>query len=113
MMTGCGPARHGVFDHRYFDAAAGRMKVNHAGRVRVPTFWHQLSDAGRSVVSLNVPVTYPPLDVRGHRRLGDGRPPPRRRALGRTPRSPRGSRPRCPATTSATFWKRRPATSPR
>ncbi|MFO0888397.1 MAG: alkaline phosphatase family protein [Isosphaeraceae bacterium] len=29
MMTGCNPHRHGVFDHRYFDAAAGRMKVNH------------------------------------------------------------------------------------
>jgi len=65
MMTGCSPARHGVFDHRYYDAQAGRMKVNHAGRVRVPTVWHQLSAAGRSVVSLNLPVTYPPLDVRG------------------------------------------------
>jgi len=65
MMTGCGPARHGVFDHRYYDVAAGRLKVNHARRVRVPTFWHQLSDAGRSVVSLNLPVTYPPLAVRG------------------------------------------------
>ncbi len=65
MMTGCGPARHGVFDHRYYDAAAGRLKVNHAQRVRVPTFWHQLSDSGRSVISLNLPVTYPPLSVRG------------------------------------------------
>jgi predicted AlkP superfamily phosphohydrolase/phosphomutase len=41
------------------------MKVNHSGRVRVPTFWHQISQAGRPVVSLNVPATYPPLDVRG------------------------------------------------
>ncbi|MGE5755482.1 MAG: alkaline phosphatase family protein [Planctomycetaceae bacterium] len=65
MMTGCGPARHGIFDHRYFDAAAGQMRVNHAARVRVPTFWHLLSQAGRSVVSLNVPATYPPLGVRG------------------------------------------------
>ena len=65
MMTGCGPARHGVFDHRYFDMNAGRMRVNHSGRVRVPTFWSLLSDAGRTVVSLNVPVTYPPLPVRG------------------------------------------------
>ncbi len=65
MMTGCDPARHGVFDHRYLDAAAGRLKVNHSRRVRVPTFWHGLSDAGRSVVSLNLPVTYPPLPVRG------------------------------------------------
>ena len=41
------------------------MKVNHSARLRVPTVWHQLSAAGRAVVSLNLPVTYPPLDVRG------------------------------------------------
>jgi predicted AlkP superfamily phosphohydrolase/phosphomutase len=65
MMTGCGPVRHGVFDHRYYDAAAGQMKVNHSGRIRVPTFWHLLSQAGRSVVCLNLPSTHPPLQVRG------------------------------------------------
>lgn len=65
MMTGCGPSRHGVFDHRYFDIGAGRMRVNHAGRVRVPTFWSLLSSAGHTVVSLNVPVTYPPQPVKG------------------------------------------------
>jgi predicted AlkP superfamily phosphohydrolase/phosphomutase len=65
MMTGCGPARHGVFDHRYYDAAEGRMKVNHSGRIRVPTLWHLLSSTGRSIVSLNLPGLYPPLKVRG------------------------------------------------
>jgi predicted AlkP superfamily phosphohydrolase/phosphomutase len=65
MMTGCAPARHGVFDHRYYDAPTRQMKVNHSGRRRVPTFWHALSDAGRTVVSLNTPGTYPPLKVRG------------------------------------------------
>ena len=65
FMTGVSPGKHGVFDHRHYDAQAGRMKVNHSGRVRVPTFWHMLSDSGLPVVSLNVPVTYPPLDVNG------------------------------------------------
>src|SRR5215831_9315096 len=65
MMTGCGPARHGVFDHRYYDAAEGRMKVNHSGRIRVPTVWHLLAGTGRSIVCLNVPGLYPPLKVRG------------------------------------------------
>jgi predicted AlkP superfamily phosphohydrolase/phosphomutase len=65
MMTGCGPARHGVFDHRYYDAAEGRMKVNHSGRIRVPTVWHLVSGAGRSVISLNLPGLYPPIKVRG------------------------------------------------
>jgi predicted AlkP superfamily phosphohydrolase/phosphomutase len=65
MMTGCGPARHGVFDHRYYDAAEGRMKVNHSGRIRVPTVWHLLAATGRSIIALNLPGLYPPLKVRG------------------------------------------------
>jgi predicted AlkP superfamily phosphohydrolase/phosphomutase len=65
MQTGCGPARHGVFDHRYYDSRANRMKVNHSRRVKVPTVWHQLSEAGHTIVSLNLPVTYPPIQVRG------------------------------------------------
>jgi predicted AlkP superfamily phosphohydrolase/phosphomutase len=65
MMTGCAPARHGVFDHRYYDAAEGRMKVNHSGRIRVPTLWHLLAATGRSVVCLNLPGLYPPLKLRG------------------------------------------------
>jgi predicted AlkP superfamily phosphohydrolase/phosphomutase len=66
MQTGCGPARHGIFDHRYYDAASGRMKVNHAARIRVPTTWQILSEAGRSIISLNLPGTFPaPAGVRG------------------------------------------------
>jgi len=65
MMTGCGPARHGVFDHRYYDAAEGRMKVNHSGRIRVPTLWHMLTGLGHSIICLNLPGLYPPLAVKG------------------------------------------------
>jgi predicted AlkP superfamily phosphohydrolase/phosphomutase len=65
LMTGAGPAHHGIFDHRWFDSASGQMRVNHSGRRRIPTFWHLLSDAGKQVVSLNVPGTFPPLPVNG------------------------------------------------
>lgn len=65
MMTGCNPPRHGVFDHRYYDAASGRMRVNHSGRIRVPTLWHELHRAGRTAICLNLPGLYPPLSQRG------------------------------------------------
>ncbi len=65
LSTGCTPASHGVFDHRYYDAAVDRMKVNHSGRVRVPTIWRILSDAGRRVACLNVPGLFPPPAVDG------------------------------------------------
>lgn len=66
MQTGCSPVRHGIFDHRYYDANSGRMKVNHAERIRVPTLWRLLSQSGRSVISLNLPGTFPaPSGIRG------------------------------------------------
>ncbi len=65
MMTGCSPSRHGIFDHRYYDASSDRMKVNNASRVRVPTVWHQVSRRQGPIVCLNLPMTYPPLDVPG------------------------------------------------
>ena len=102
MMTGCGPARHGVFDHRYYDAVEGRMKVNHSGRIRVPTLWHLLAASGRSIVCLNVPGLYPPLEGAGDRRLGHGRAASRRRPCRRPRSSPPAARPRRPATPWAT-----------
>src|SRR4051812_16185187 len=107
MMTGCGPARHGVFDHRYLDADAGRMKVNHSARVRVPTFWHLLSQAGRSVVSLNVPATYPPLDVRGV--VVSGMDAPHLdAALSGAPEFARRLRAEVPNYSLRYFWRRAP-----
>ncbi|MEW4570160.1 alkaline phosphatase family protein [Tautonia sp. JC769] len=65
MQTGCDPADHGIFDHRYFDPSSNMMRVNHSGRFRVPTLWQLLDRAGRSVISLNLPGTYPAPKVRG------------------------------------------------
>ncbi len=109
VMTGCGPARHGVFDHRYYDTAAGQMKVNHSGRVRVPTFWHVISQAGRPVVSLNVPATYPPLDVRGV--VVSGMDAPHLdAALSARPSSPAGFAPRSHGIVSGTSGSAHPVT---
>jgi predicted AlkP superfamily phosphohydrolase/phosphomutase len=107
MMTGCGPARHGVFDHRYFDIGANRMRVNHAGRVRVPTFWNLLSQAGRTVVSLNVPVTYPPSPVRGVMVSGIDAPH-LEAALSASPEFARRVRAEAPEYHIRALWKRPP-----
>lgn len=109
MMTGCEPARHGVFDHRYFDAAAERMKVNHSGRCRVPTFWHSLSRAGRSVACLNVPGTFPPLDVRGLCVSGMDAPNLEAATSG-CPEFARVLRAKAPDYSLRYFWKRPPET---
>jgi predicted AlkP superfamily phosphohydrolase/phosphomutase len=109
MMTGCNPHRHGVFDHRYFDAAAGRMKVNHSGRIRVPTVWQLLSDAGRPVVCLNLPGLFPPPRLRGVIVAGMDAPH-LEGALQAYPEFGRQLRAEVPAYSLRYFWKRVPET---
>lgn len=65
FSTGCTPADHGVHEFYYIERHDRTIRSNHAGRVRVPTFWQSLSAAGREVVSLNLPMTYPPPRVKG------------------------------------------------
>ena len=65
LQTGCDPAIHGIFDHRYLDLRAGLMRVGHSGRLRVPTLWQLLDHHGKTVISLNLPGTYPAPKVRG------------------------------------------------
>ncbi len=109
MMTGCNPARHGIFDHRYYHAESRQMKVNHSGRCRVPTFWHLLSDAGRSVVSLNLPGTYPPLKVRGV--IVSGMDAPHiHAAISGCPEFGKKLRAEVPGYTLRYFWKSVPQT---
>lgn len=65
FSTGCTPPVHGVHEFYYVESADRTVRPNHAGRVRVPTLWQILSAEGREVVSLNLPMTYPPPSVRG------------------------------------------------
>ena len=109
LMTGCGPARHGIFDHRYYDLESDQMKVNHSARFRVPTFWNILSDSGRSVVSMNVPGTFPPLKVRGV--VVSGMDAPHlEAALSGYPEFASGLKANVPDYTLKYFWKNAPKT---
>ena len=109
MMTGCGPARHGVFDHRYYDAAEGRMKVNHSGRIRVPTVWHLLSER-RALDRLaeSAGACIPPIKVKGIVVSGMDCAAPSGGACRLLPSSPPRLRPRRPAMAWATSGNERP-----
>ena len=109
LSTGCTPIRHGVFDHRYYDAQSRQMRVNHSGRRRVSTFWNVLSDAGHTVASLNVPGTYPPLPVRGICVSGMDAPHLEAALSGNSEFAAR-LKAEAPAYTLRYFWKRVPQT---
>ena len=66
FMTGCMPARHGVFEFRSRRPGdADRKEIVNSGHIRRPTVWSMASQSGRTVGAINVPVTYPPEEVNG------------------------------------------------
>jgi predicted AlkP superfamily phosphohydrolase/phosphomutase len=65
FLTGLDPAGHGVFDileHR--PGVTRRLPVS-SRSILAPTWPVQASDAGRRVLLVNVPLTYPPLELNG------------------------------------------------
>ncbi len=64
FMTGKNPGKHGVFD--FLRPSAGTFEMVNASQIDGKLLWEILSDAGRSVGVLNVPITYPPRKVNGY-----------------------------------------------
>jgi predicted AlkP superfamily phosphohydrolase/phosphomutase len=65
FMTGQNPGKHGIYD--FFRARPGSYDLEfvNGGHRRSKTFWRILSEAGRKVVSISVPCTFPPEPVNG------------------------------------------------
>jgi predicted AlkP superfamily phosphohydrolase/phosphomutase len=65
FLTGRDPGGHGVFDIlEYGPGASRRMPVSFRS-ILAPTWPARLSEAGKSTLLINVPLTYPPLEIRG------------------------------------------------
>jgi len=65
FMTGANPGRHGVFDFTERVAGTYRVRFVNATFRCAPTIWRLLSDAGKRVVSIGMPGTYPPEPLNG------------------------------------------------
>lgn len=65
FKTGMNPGRHGIFELMYRrENSYSQVPVN-SRRCGAKSLWDLLSEAGRSVVVVNVPMTYPPNHVNG------------------------------------------------
>ncbi len=74
FMTGMNPGKHGFFhflgnEHRNYVGS-----VLSAADLRVRTLWSILSEHGKRLILLNVPMTYPPMRVNGVMVSGLGSP---------------------------------------
>jgi predicted AlkP superfamily phosphohydrolase/phosphomutase len=65
FLTGRDPGGHGVFDIlEYRPGAARRMPVSWKS-ILAPTWPERVSEAGKTTLLLNVPLTYPPPEIQG------------------------------------------------
>lgn len=66
FQTGCDPDKHGVLSFIAYSKKDRRMSFVNSSTVRVPTIWEIVSYFGRKVISINVPLTYPPKEINGY-----------------------------------------------
>jgi predicted AlkP superfamily phosphohydrolase/phosphomutase len=65
FMTGKNPGKHGIFGFTAKERKTGRIVPVSAATRTGRAFWDLLSDAGKKVLVLNVPTTYPPRPLNG------------------------------------------------
>jgi predicted AlkP superfamily phosphohydrolase/phosphomutase len=65
FMTGKNPGKHGLYHFVEPEPGSYRMRYTNAGSRKARTIWSILSEAGRRVGVVNVPMTFPPEPVNG------------------------------------------------
>lgn len=65
FMTGTNPGKHGIFDFIRFDREKIEFSVVNSNFIGCETFLEYLSDCGKRVISIQLPMTYPPKAVNG------------------------------------------------
>ena len=65
FMTGVSPATHGIVEFNNYDGKYGTYFVTNAS-IKYKTIWELASEQGLRIISINVPMTYPPYPVRGY-----------------------------------------------
>jgi predicted AlkP superfamily phosphohydrolase/phosphomutase len=65
FQTGMNPGKHGLFHFTRYQPGSYETPLVNARDIAQPTLSRILSDAGRRVATINVPMTYPPRPVNG------------------------------------------------
>ena len=65
FQTGCLPGKTTVLSFHRYDRSQKKVRLNSFADIAVPSIWELADRMGKTVVSLNMPVTSPPPKVRG------------------------------------------------
>jgi len=74
FMTGVNPGKHGIYDFQRAVPGSHEFRPVPAGQHEYKSIWRLASEAGKAVVSLDVPFTYPPEVINGCLISGYGTP---------------------------------------
>lgn len=65
FLTGTNPGKHGVFDFLSLDKKAFSVFAANSNSIATKTLFELLSDRDRKVISIGIPMSYPPKRVNG------------------------------------------------
>ncbi len=65
FQTGCLPGKTGVFAFHSYYHGQRQIKLNSFQQIRKPSLWELLSEDGKRVISINMPMTSPPPHING------------------------------------------------
>lgn len=65
LVTGKNPGKHGIFDFYGYTTSGYERPVINSHAIKTKTLWKLLSEKGKKVGIINVPLTYPPEAVNG------------------------------------------------
>jgi predicted AlkP superfamily phosphohydrolase/phosphomutase len=74
VLTGKNPGKHGIFGFKHPSKTDGQLPHVTSMSIRAKTILELLSELGKGVISVNVPMTYPPYAVNGILVSGMGSP---------------------------------------
>jgi len=74
FSTGVNPGKHGIYDFAQRASDGYDLRLVTSRDIKSPTLWRRLSDAGKRVAVVNVPMTYPAEVVNGIMITGLGTP---------------------------------------
>lgn len=108
FQTGCDPHEHGVLDYRYYDHGRRQLCLNGTRQLRRQTLLETIGAAGGDVVSLNLPLTFPPQPRASGIVVGGLDSPSPQAALSHVPRFAELLRQRGVGLSLKPVWKRVP-----
>jgi len=65
FQTGVNPGKHSIYDFVTYHRETRRTSLASSFTIKTRTIWEMASQASKTVVSINVPMTYPPCRVKG------------------------------------------------